>query len=193
VRLPQGTRSLGSLRNASASNQLASDYRRQPVGSQGPIPASPPGPVAAEGPGYRRPAASRLIGSQSLVGSQESHWPSVLLLVRPGLPSTASAQPPTRASASNVKASEHRALARRLSPSAGTRVPSPGCPASPASGRLHYQPGPRPGRAPSTAPPGPPEADPDPGPRLSHRRLRAPAHKTQFNLVVFLGTRTGTP
>ena len=65
-----------------------------------------------------------------------------------------------------------------IRPSAGTRVPSPGCPASPATGRLHYQPGPRPGRAPSTAPPGPPEADPDPGPRLRHRGLRAPAHKS---------------
>ncbi len=97
--------------------------------------------------------------------------------VRPGLPSTASAQPPTRASASNVQASEPRASARRPSPSAGTRVPSPGCPASPATGRFHYQPGPRAGRAPSTAPPGPPEADPDPGPRLCHRGLRALAHK----------------
>ena len=86
-------------------------------------------------------------------------------------------RPPTRASASNVQASEPRASARRPSPSAGTRVPSPGCPASPATGRLHYQPGPRPGRASSTAPPGPPEADPDPGPRLRHRGLRAPAHK----------------
>ena len=87
-------------------------------------------------------------------------------------------RPPPRASASNVQASEPRASARRPSPSAGTRVPSPGCPASPATGRLHYQPGPRPGRAPSTAPPGPPEADPDPGPRLRHRGLRAPAHKS---------------
>jgi hypothetical protein len=54
-----------------------------------------------------------------------------------------------------------------------TRVPSPGCPASPASGRFHHSPGPRPGRAPSTAPPGPPEAEPeslpDPGQRLRHR------------------------
>ena len=70
------------------------------------------------------------------------------------------------------------------SPSAGTRVPSPGCPASPASGRLHYQPDPRPGRAPSTSPPGPPEADPDPGPRLRHRGLRAPAHKYRSSTSV---------
>ncbi len=48
----------------------------------------------------------------------------------------------------------------------------------PPANFTHYQPGPRPGRAPSTAPPGPPEADPDPGPRLRHRGLRAPAHKT---------------
>jgi hypothetical protein len=87
-------------------------------------------------------------------------------------------QLPTQASASNVQASEPRASARRPSPSSGTRVPPPGCPASPFSGRLHYQLSPRPGRAPSTAPPGPPEADPDPGPRLRHRGLRAPAHKT---------------
>jgi hypothetical protein len=86
-------------------------------------------------------------------------------------------RPPPRVSAFNVQASEPRASARRPSPSAGARVPSPGCPVSPATGRLHYQPGPRPGRAPSTAPPGPPEADPDPGPRLRHRGLRAPAHK----------------
>ncbi len=62
-------------------------------------------------------------------------------------------RPPPRVSASNVQASEPRASARRPSPSAGARVPSPGCPVSPATGRLHYQPGPRPGRAPSTAPP----------------------------------------
>ena len=61
-----------------------------------------------------------------------------------------------------------------------TRDPSParGCPASPGSGRLPYQPGPRPGRASSTAPPGPHGANPDPGPRLRHRGLRAPAHKS---------------
>jgi hypothetical protein len=60
----------------------------------------------------------------SLVGSQEAHGPSIPLLVRPGLPkarrgspSTASAQPPTRASAYNVQASEPRASARRPSPS----------------------------------------------------------------------------
>jgi hypothetical protein len=41
VRLPQRTRSLCSLRDAGASNQLPSDCRRQPLGSQGPIPASP--------------------------------------------------------------------------------------------------------------------------------------------------------
>jgi hypothetical protein len=113
-----------------------------------------------------------LTGRQSLVGSQEAHAagaPSEPPLVRPGPPSTASTQSPTRASASNVQASEppSRATASRPVPSAGTRVlASPGCPASPASGRLNYQQGPRPGRAPSTAPPGPPEADPDPGPRL---------------------------
>ena len=49
-------------------------------------------------------------------------------------------RPPPRASASNVQSSEPRASARRPSPSAGTRVPSPGCPASQATGRLHYQP-----------------------------------------------------
>jgi hypothetical protein len=90
---------------------------------------------------------------------------------------TSLVQPPTRASASNVQASEPRASARRPSPSPGTRVPPLGCPASPASGLLHYQPGPRPGRAPSTAPPGPAEADLDQGPRLHHRGLRAPTHQ----------------
>ena len=58
VRLPQRTRSLGSLRDASASNQLASDCRRQPLDSQRPIPASPPRCVP-RCPGCRRPAASR--------------------------------------------------------------------------------------------------------------------------------------
>jgi hypothetical protein len=105
-------------------------------------------------------------------------------------------QPPPRASASNVQASEPRASGCRPSPSAGhgTRVPSPGCPASPATGRLHYQPGPRPGRAPSTAPPGPPEADRDPGPRLRHRGLRAPAHKSVCHLQhePFLSFQFGT-
>jgi hypothetical protein len=55
----QRTRSLGSLRDASASNQLASDCRRQPLGSQGPIPASPPC-CMPRCPGCCRPAASRI-------------------------------------------------------------------------------------------------------------------------------------
>ena len=58
VRLPQRTRSLSSLRDASASDRLASDCRRQPLGSQRPIPASPPRCVP-RCPGCRRPAASR--------------------------------------------------------------------------------------------------------------------------------------
>jgi hypothetical protein len=52
----QRTRSLCSLRDASASNKLASDCKRKPLGSQGPaIPGSPPGCVPRK-PGCRRPA-----------------------------------------------------------------------------------------------------------------------------------------
>jgi hypothetical protein len=58
VRLPQRTRSLCSLRDASASDRLASDCKRKPLGSQGSIPASPPRCVP-RCPGCRRPAASR--------------------------------------------------------------------------------------------------------------------------------------
>jgi hypothetical protein len=72
----------------------------------------------------------------------------VVTTVASGLPSS---RPPSS-----------RASARRPSPSTGTRVPPPGCPASPAC-RLHYQPGPRLERAPSTALPGPPGAEPNPG------------------------------
>jgi hypothetical protein len=58
VRLPRRTRSLGSLRDASACNQLANDCKRQPLGSQGPIPANQPWCVQ-RWPGCRRPTASR--------------------------------------------------------------------------------------------------------------------------------------
>jgi hypothetical protein len=57
VRLPQHTRSLSSLRDASASNQLASDCRLQPLGSQMSIPASPSCCVL-RCPGCRRPATT---------------------------------------------------------------------------------------------------------------------------------------
>ena len=217
-RLPQrhGTRSLSSLRDASASNGLASDCRRQPPW-QPAADSSEPAPLRAEvtqlPPARCRPYLPRLrvglrIVSRASVpqGSVSTpthavcapaaptislsfapfgqypvaHRPSVPRWLAGGSRAVSTpacvagpslVRPPPRASASNVQASEPQASesARRPSPSAGTRVPSSGCPASPATGRLHYQPGPRPGRAPSTAPPGPPEADPDPGPRLRHR------------------------
>ena len=81
VRLPQRTRGLCSLRGASASNRLASDCRRQPLGSQGPIPASPsfcvprcPGPAKA-GPRPPVPAPVRPGDCQSGVSTPKA--PSV--------------------------------------------------------------------------------------------------------------------
>jgi hypothetical protein len=58
----------------------------------------------------------------------------------PPHPRVRSGPVPIQARTSATGRFEHRPT----SPSAGTRVPSPGCPASPATGRLHYQPGPRP-------------------------------------------------
>jgi hypothetical protein len=111
---------------------------------------------------------------------------------------------PTAYSGQRVqRPSERASRFRPPSESQRTRVPSPGCPASPAFSRLHYQPGPGPGRASSTAPPGPPEVDPDQGPRLRHTGLRAPAHKyashmackprgTDSDFANLTAARTGT-
>ena len=68
-------------------------------------------------PGAHRPSVPRWLAG----GSRAVSTPACV--AGPSL-----VQPPTRASASNVQASEPRASARRPSPSAGTRVPSPGCP-----------------------------------------------------------------
>jgi hypothetical protein len=158
VRMPQRTRSLCSLRDASASNQLVSDCRRQPTPWQPGADSSEPvllradaAPVrpkdcqsgvsipkapsvnhalsAPDAPTIKPMSFARhsvstpwLTGRQSLVGSQEPHGPSVstpACEVGPFL-----VQPPTRASASNVQASEPR---RRASVRRPTSVPRLRC------------------------------------------------------------------
>jgi hypothetical protein len=145
--MPQRTRSLCSLRDASASNQLVSDCRRQPTpwqpgaDSSEPvllradaaqvrpedcqsgvsIPKAPSVHHALSAPdaptikpmSFARHSVSTpwLTGSQSLVGSQEAHEPSVS--TPPCEVGLSLVQPPTRASASNVQASELRASVRR--------------------------------------------------------------------------------
>jgi hypothetical protein len=92
-------------------------------------------------------------------GQYVAHRPSVPLLVRPGLPSTASAQPSTRASASNVKRAS-------LEPPPAVRVPPP-VPGSRHQAAPHH----RPLAAFTTSRARPPDERPPPRRRVRQRSI----------------------